>query len=1147
MSEAAPSVARMRSILCQISAGGRPLSSSPSPASPPLALSPTTRWNGWGFQDTKLFVNSNKVIAISGARYAEVFANAPDRTLPSLLPWAEKRLGLDADRGSPPSVTCPEELRLQNILDEAGETYKRLLQFLHLASEEIGMRTSTTVEERVRHGHGQTCEDVFRLRHVRDVDRVPDAVVWPTSHEQVEILVKGVTQKFADYICIIPFGGGTNVTNALECNPKERRAIVSLDLGEMRRILSVDRENMTAVVEAGITGLDLHERLRHRGLTLGHEPDSWEFSTLGGWVATRASGMKKNTYGNIEDLVVNITTVTPLGTMQKAANVPRAAMGPDMNHAMLGSEGIFGVHTLVTLRLREFPDVQVYDSLIFPSLEHGLAALKEITRAGCVPASLRLMDNTQFQLGQALKTSSATNKFTAGVLDFAKKTYVTKIRGFDVNEMCAATVLLEGNSQQVAEQQKLIQTIGKRHAGMAGGEENGKRGYFFTYIIAYLRDFAMDYYFMSESFETAVPWTNARQLITDIKLAINSVAATRGVKVPPLIACRISQVYDTGVCVYVYYGINYFGVKEPMTLFHETELAAVDAIVRNGGALSHHHGVGKHRLAWLPQAVSPPAIAAIQGIKTALDPTNVFAVTNLQPSKNLIEDTTLLKRLSAVGGRVRVSEMQRKQFTLNAPPQLSTFTDDLNDYVDDEEEYEGVDGDALDQFQGSGDSDDDSSVLAEQLGNYLGGRSPVKSPDVDEKLLDLLQQRLFTPTHHDQVDIKESPRRRKCSTTSSLEDLLSDRTSRQKTMDQEAQRALLDTLSQEPAKAPSLSPQRVAQMNTRFRMFEEKKARKLTAKRRETEESFQHLFAPAMNNKSRQLASRFPKFAERQKTLLAKKRQQRVKLDQQREEELTRDRAIDLQESVRTPCICSHGNTSRSENCVMSAERDPSPSKVVQVGTDVSVDGVRHTQACMRFMTMCSKMNTSFAIQRKKDLMRRSLDDIIAFQEGKKQRQQARAAIEKAKEKETTFTPQINAKSEKIYAALIRSGKLDSELGGRMFKPRKTPPLPPKLTFQPTISKKSKWLLKKKQRELEVDALVEEQEGLSRPTSPLHLDVFSRLQQLSHHRDTEALRLQRKREEEALRAKPPVEWNVIPYDASCRFILQGFDRPNALS
>ncbi|KAG7380482.1 hypothetical protein PHYPSEUDO_007184 [Phytophthora pseudosyringae] len=509
----------------------------------------------------------------------------------------------------------------------------------------------------------------------------------------------------------------------------------------------------------------------------------------------------------------------------------------------------------------------------------------------------------------------------------------------------------------------------------------------------------------------------------------------------------------------------------------------------------------------------------------------------------------------------------RTRFTLNAPPQLSTFTDELNDYEDDDEEYEGVDGDALDRFQDDEESEDESSLLAEQLGSYLDVHStaPQSSDVEDEKLLDLLQQRLFVaPEDCGQVDegeSDESPRhesvstRRKSSTTSSLEEFLADRTSRQMSMsqklNQDAQRTLLETFSQEQRKAPPLSSQRVAQMTTRFRIFEEKKARRLTAKRRETEtqENIEYRFTPTMNSKSRQLTSQFPTFAERQATLLAKKRQQRARLEQQREEELTRDRAIDLQESVRTPCICSHGNSSRSENCVMSAEREPSPSKVPQTGTEAG-DGVRHTHACMRFMAMCSKMNASFAIQRKKDMMRRSLDDIIAYQEGKKQRQQARTAIEKAKEdKETTFAPRINAKSEKIYSALIRSGKLDSELAGRMFKPRKTPPLPPKLTFTPTISKKSKWLLKKKQRELMATTAAEEKEEEQvGPTSPLPLDVFSRLQQLSHHRENEAQRLQRLREQESLKAKRPVDWNVIPYDAAtCRFILQGFDRPNALA
>jgi hypothetical protein len=382
----------------------------------------------------------------------------------------------------------------------------------------------------------------------------------------------------------------------------------------------------------------------------------------------------------------------------------------------------------------------------------------------------------------------------------------------------------------------------------------------------------------------------------------------------------------------------------------------------------------------------------------------------------------------------------RKQFAMCRPPQLAAFTDELNDY-EDEDEDEGVDGGALDQFGGEEGPGDDGSVLAEHLGRCLGVRatSALQAPCADdEKLVDLLRQRLFVAgevrDQDDGVEVKEAPQsispRRKSSTTSSLEEFLANRTSSPKAMrpklGQDAQRALLETFAKEQSKAPPLSPQRVAQMNTRFRIFEEKKLRRLTAKRREseTQENVEYRFAPTMNSKSRQLTSQFPTFAERQATLLAKKRQQRARLEQQREEELTRDRALDLQESVRTPCICSHGNTSRSENCVMSAERDASPSKVAQTESEAPaspVDGVRHTPACVRFMAMCSKMNASFAIQRKKEMMSRSLDDIIAYQEGKKQRQQARAAIEKAKEdEEVTFTPRINAKSEKVTSSLRR-------------------------------------------------------------------------------------------------------------------------------
>ncbi|TYZ60548.1 hypothetical protein PybrP1_010485, partial [[Pythium] brassicae (nom. inval.)] len=692
---AASAVTRMRAVLAHISRESLPSASqeaadaaaSWSSSGAGVPLSTDTRWDGWGYVDTKLFINSDGVVELTGSRYAEVFHSAQHRTLPLLLPWAMKTLGIDPTKRSPASNLNVDAL---NVVDppvaQDPALQQRLRAFLASLEQELQLRTSTTLAERVRHGHGQTCEEIFRLRHLSEIERIPDAVVWPTSHAQVERLVQEAVTHSA-HICLIPHGGGTNVSNALVCCPSERRAIVSIDMRAMNRILSVDKENMVVRVEAGITGLELHERLRNKGLTLGHEPDSWEFSTLGGWVATRASGMKKNVYGNIEDLVVNLRTVTAQGTMERAATVPRVSMGPDTTQLVLGSEGILGVVTEVTLRVRSFPTAQIYDSLLFPTFAHGLAAMHDVLRSQCVPASIRLLDNTQFQLGQALKVAS--DQFGAGVLDYAKKAYVTKVRGFDVSAMCAATVLLEGSAEDVARQQAQVQAIARKHHGLVGGAESGKRGYFFTYIIAYLRDFAMDYYFMSESFETAVPWTNVQQLCADVKAAISATAARHRVRIQPLIACRVTQLYETGVAVYVYYGVYYYGVENAVSLFREIERVAVDAIVANGGSLSHHHGVGKHRRKWLPAAISAPGISAIQGLKSALDPRNIFAAGNVLPPS--LQDLKMAT-----------------QGALHHAP--AAPDNELNDYEDDDDDYDD-DNDLTDDES----RDCDSTELEDEL------------------------------------------------------------------------------------------------------------------------------------------------------------------------------------------------------------------------------------------------------------------------------------------------------------------------------------------------------------------------------------------------------------------------------------------------
>lgn len=177
-------------------------------------------------------------------------------------------------------------------------------------------------------------------------------VVYPGCHDHCETIVKLAVKH---NVVIIPYGAGTNVTQALILPENETRMIVSLDMCRMSKIKWVDKENQMALVEAGIYGFDLEKALEPFGMVSGHEPDSAEFSTLGGWISTRASGMKKNTYGNIEDIVCNMTIVTPAGTYTKKSLWPRTSNGPDINHVVMGSEGNIGIITEAVIKVKPIP------------------------------------------------------------------------------------------------------------------------------------------------------------------------------------------------------------------------------------------------------------------------------------------------------------------------------------------------------------------------------------------------------------------------------------------------------------------------------------------------------------------------------------------------------------------------------------------------------------------------------------------------------------------------------------------------------------------------------------------------------------------------------------------------------------------------
>jgi alkyldihydroxyacetonephosphate synthase len=383
---------------------------------------------------------------------------------------------------------------------------------------------------------------------------------------------------------------------------------------------------MMACIEAGAVGRQIMAGLRKHGVTMGHEPDSVEFSTLGGWIATNASGMKKNRYGNIEDLVLDVSVATAAGKLERTSASPRESVGLDLRRLMFGSEGTLGIITSAVVKVFPLPEAQRYGSVLFRSFEDGFRFMYDLARETTPPASVRLLDNLQFQFGLALKPKSSGG--LADLKSKAEKFFVTKIKGFEPNKMVVCTLVFEGGRAEVEQQQRDVYRVAARRGGMKAGAENGRRGYQMIFSIAYIRDFLMPYYIIAESFETSVPWSDALALCENVKHRLQDEYRRRSLPGKAFISARVTQIYRTGVCIYFYFGFYYKGVRNPHEVYLELENIARDEILKSGGSLSHHHGVGKLRRSFLPRIMSETALQWKRQLKRTLDPHNVFGAGN---------------------------------------------------------------------------------------------------------------------------------------------------------------------------------------------------------------------------------------------------------------------------------------------------------------------------------------------------------------------------------------------------------------------------------------------------------------------------------------------------------------------------------------
>lgn len=527
---------------------------------------------------------------------------------PLLWPWVERKLGLDPGHSlTPPVPRSAITLRAPRV--EEG--------FARAVRAKLGADAVATDEDtRLLHSYGKSYPDLLRVRR-GEVPFPPDWVVFPKSAAEVEALV---SLAHAHRVCLIPFGGGTNIVGGV--NPGETdRMVVTVSLARMNKVVEIDEKSQTAVIEAGAPGPKLEKDLQAQGWSLGHHPDSFEYSTLGGWLATRSAGMQSDAYGKIEDMVVALDMVTPQGTLATRC-APASSAGPDLNRVACGSEGVLGIITEATMRVHPNPPARDYSGFLFRSFEDGVAAIHDCVMNGTPPSLFRLQDALESELAFHMKAPKG------GLEGFIQKQVKRWLKTRGYTQPCIAIVGFEGLKKNVRRTKREVYAIFKRRKGFHLGGQVGATWSEDKYNIPYLRDLVMDHGCFADVAETATVWSN---LVPLYKATIHALQAKfKEEGIPGYMGCHLSHTYETGACLY----FTFAGKVEPgreLERYYAFKTHVTETFLRCGATLTHHHAIGLEHRAWLEREISPAGVAALRSLKSGLDPRDVLNPGKLLP------------------------------------------------------------------------------------------------------------------------------------------------------------------------------------------------------------------------------------------------------------------------------------------------------------------------------------------------------------------------------------------------------------------------------------------------------------------------------------------------------------------------------------
>jgi alkyldihydroxyacetonephosphate synthase len=455
--------------------------------------------------------------------------------------------------------------------------------------------SSAEPRDRAAHAYGKSFRDVVRAFEGR-IEHAPDLVLRPRGEDDVAAVLEWCS---GAGVAVIPFGGGSSVVGGVEPAVGEAyRGAVSLDMGAMGRVLEVDRVSRAARIEAGVLGPALEEQLRPHGLTMRHYPQSFQFSSLGGWLATRSGGHYATLRTHIDDFVESMRVVTPRGLLE-SRRLPASGAGPSPDRLMLGSEGILGVITEAWMRLQDPPVHRAQVALHFAAFDDAVAATRVLAQSGLNPANCRLLDPVEAMVSGAGDGSGALLLVT-----------------FESHDHPSDALLARAVE------------IGRDHGGAAQAPGEGGRDAAATstwrnaFLRApYLRDALVAMGLVSDTFETAITWERFPAFHAAVLAATQQ--AVHDVCGQGVVSCRFTHVYPDGPAPY-YTVIAASRPGAQVEHWDAIKRAAADAVIDAGGTITHHHAVGRDHRPWYDRQRPPLFAEALHAAKRSLDPAGVL-------------------------------------------------------------------------------------------------------------------------------------------------------------------------------------------------------------------------------------------------------------------------------------------------------------------------------------------------------------------------------------------------------------------------------------------------------------------------------------------------------------------------------------------